>query len=163
LTDTAMNVAPDVGTRKACLSHALTMAQAVGIAAPKVALLAPSEDIVQTVPCTVEAAEIASWARATYAGLDVAGPISLDLAISAASAAIKGYDSPVAGAANVMVVPEITSGNALFKLMVLGMGACAGGLIMGCKVPILLTSRTQGAAARLASAALGVLLAKGTR
>lgn len=160
MTDVAMNVAPRVALRQACLGHAITLARAVGIEAPKVALLAPTEDVMTAVPSTQEAADIAQWCRSTYPDLDVAGPISMDLALSSAAAQVKGYENPVAGAADIMVVPEITSGNALFKLMVLGMGACAAGLVMGCKVPILLTSRAQGPAARLASVALGALLAR---
>jgi phosphate acetyltransferase len=83
----------------------------------------------------------------------------MDLILSREAAAIKGYESPVAGDADIIVTPNITTGNAIFKLMVLGMGCCAGGIVMGAKVPILLTSRSQMAPARIASAALGVIVA----
>lgn len=159
LTDAALNVNPDVDTRKACLSHAVHLAMSLGIDRPRAALLAPSEDPTPGIPTTFEAAEIANWAKEALPEADVAGPISMDLLLSTDAARIKGYDSPVAGQADVIVSPNITSGNALFKLMVLGMGACAGGLVLGAKVPILLTSRSQGAAARTASAALGMVVA----
>jgi len=159
LTDGALNVDPDIETRKACLSHAVTLARRIGIARPRAALLAPSEDPTPGIPNTFEAVEIAEWAKTALPDADVAGPISMDLLLSSKAAEIKGYDHPVAGRADIICVPNITSGNAVFKLMVLGMGACAGGLVMGAKVPILLTSRAQGDAARIASVALGVVLA----
>ncbi|MEM9436317.1 MAG: phosphate acyltransferase [Pseudomonadota bacterium] len=160
LTDGALNVDPDVETRKACLKHAIDVAQRVGIKRPRAAMLAPSEDPTPGIPNTFEAAEIAEWAKDSLPEADVAGPISMDLLLSSASAQIKGYDNPVAGKADIICVPNITSGNALFKLMVLGMGACAAGIVLGAKVPILLTSRAQGDAARIASAALGVVMAQ---
>ncbi|MEL6800146.1 MAG: phosphate acyltransferase [Pseudomonadota bacterium] len=159
LTDAALNVDPNVATRKALLTHAVNLAQHLGVARPKAGLLAATEDPIPSLPNTVEAAEIAEWARTALPDTDVAGPIALDLMFSAEAAQIKGYNSPVAGDVDVMVAPNITSGNALFKLMVLGMGCCAGGIVLGAKVPILLTSRSQKAAARLASAALGAVAA----
>jgi phosphate acetyltransferase len=133
----------------------------LGVAQPKAALLAPTEDPVPSVQNTVEAAEIANWAKTALPQALVAGPIAMDLILSKEAAEIKSYDSPVAGDADIIVVPNITSGNALFKLMALGMGCCAGGIVLGAKVPILLTSRSQKAPARLASAALGVIAATG--
>lgn len=160
LTDAALNVDPDVGTRQACLTHAVRLARALGIEHPKAGLLAPSEDPIPSVPNTIEAAEIAQWAKAALPGTTVQGPMALDLIFSKAAAQAKGYVSDVSGDADIMVVPNITSGNAIFKLMVLGMGCCAGGLVLGCKVPLLLTSRSQQAADRIASAALGVIAAQ---
>jgi len=159
LTDAALNVDPDVETRKACLSHAVALARILGVERPRAALLAATEDAVPTLPNTMESAEIADWAKTALPGTDVAGPIAMDLILSRDAAAVKGYDSPVAGDADIILCPNITSANAIFKLMVLGMGCCAGGLVMGAKVPILLTSRSQRAPARIASAALGVVVA----
>jgi phosphate acetyltransferase len=161
LTDAALNPAPDLATRKAALTHAVTLARMLGDGLPKAGLLAPSEDVTPGIPCTVEAAEIALWAKTALPGAVVEGPMALDLILSAEAARIKGYASQVAGEADIILVPEITSGNAIVKLMGLGMGACAGGVVMGARVPILLTSRSQGAADRLASAALGAILARG--
>lgn len=98
-------------------------------------------------------------AKGALPDAEVAGPMAMDLILSKEAAAAKHYDSPVAGDADVLLTPNITTGNALFKLMVLGMGCCAGGLVLGARVPILLTSRAQGSAARTASAALGVIAA----
>lgn len=159
LTDAALNVDPSIETRQACLTHAVTLAQMLGTQAPKAALLAPTEDPIPSVQNTMDSAAIATWARDFLPQAEVAGPIAMDLILSAEAAAMKGYNSPVAGDADIIVTPNITTGNALFKLMVLGMGCCAGGVVMGAKVPILLTSRSQKSPARLASAALGAVVA----
>jgi phosphate acetyltransferase len=159
LTDAALNVDPSVETRQACLSLAVRLSELLGVARPRAALLAPTEDPIPSVQNTMESAAIATWAKDHLPDADVAGPIAMDLILSKEAARIKGYDSPVAGDADIVVTPNITTGNAIFKLMVLGMGCCAGGLVMGAKVPILLTSRSQAAPARLASAALGMIVA----
>ena len=159
LTDAALNCAPDVGTRQACLTHAVNLAMALGIQTPKAGLLAPSEDITPGIPNTGEAAVIAEWAKSALPMALVQGPMALDLILSKAAALAKDYQSEISGDADIIVVPEITTGNALFKLMVLGMGCCAGGIVMGLKVPVLLTSRSQQSPDRIASAALGVIAA----
>ena len=159
MTDAALNVAPDPATRQACLGHAVRLALLLGVPRPKVGLLAPTEDVSPSIPDTVEAAALAGWARTALPEAIVEGPMALDLIFSAAAAKAKSYPTQVSGDADIMAVPNITSGNAIFKLMVLGMGACAGGLVMGAKVPLLLTSRSQDAAARLASVALGAIVA----
>ncbi|SPH18016.1 Phosphate acetyltransferase [Defluviimonas aquaemixtae] len=159
VTDAALNVDPDMRTRQACLTQAVRLAEILGVTRPKAGLLAPSEDVSPSIPNTEEAAEIARWAKDALPEAVVQGPMALDLIFSRASAEVKGYVSDVSGDADIMLVPNITSGNALFKLMVLGMGACAGGVVMGARVPILLTSRSQAAPARIASAALGAIVA----
>ena len=159
LTDAALNTAPSVEVRQACLTYAVRLAQALGIPGPKVGLLAPSEDVTRGIPNTGEAAAIAEWAKTALPMATVQGPMALDLILSKAAALAKDYLSDVSGDADIIVVPDITSGNALFKLMVLGMGCCAGGIVMGLKVPVLLTSRSQQSPDRIASAALGVIAA----
>ncbi len=161
VTDAALNAAPDVPTRQAALTHAVRLARALGDTTPKAGLLAPSEDVTPGIPCTGEAAAIAAWAKTALPGAVVEGPMALDLILSAEAARIKGFASQVTGDPDIIVVPDITSGNALVKMMILGMGACAGGIVMGAKVPLLLTSRSQTAADRLASAALGMIVARG--
>lgn len=161
LTDGALNAMPDVATRQASLIHAVRLMRALGDQVTKVGLLAPSEDVTPGIPCTGEAAAIAAWAKGALPGVHVEGPMALDLILSAEAARIKGYASDVAGDPDIIVVPDITSGNAIVKLMILGMGACAGGIVMGARVPLLLTSRAQSAADRLASAALGAIVARG--
>lgn len=163
LTDCALNVAPDVATRQACLLHAVRLARILGIAHPRVGLLAPSEDVTATIPMTGEAAAIAAWAKGCVKGAIVEGPLALDLILSRQAAEVKGVASEVAGRADVIVVPHVSTGNALFKMMSLGMAACAGGVVMGARVPILLTSRSQGPEDRIASAALGAILAAHAR
>ncbi|MDX8353883.1 phosphate acyltransferase [Cognatiyoonia sp. IB215182] len=159
LTDAALNVDPDVATRKACLMHAIRLAEILGDTDIKAGILAPTEDPIPSVPNTMEAAEIAAWAKDALPNATVQGPMALDLIFSREAADLKNYASDVSGDADIMLVPNITSGNALFKLMVLGMGCCAGGLVMGLKVPVLLTSRSQKAPDRICSAALGAVVA----
>ena len=127
LTDAALNVNPDVATRKACLNHAVHLARVLGDVDVKAGILAPTEDPIPSVPNTMEAAEIAAWAKDALPHTTVQGPMALDLIFSKEAAEVKGYTSDVAGDADIMLVPNITSGNALFKLMVLGMGCCAVG------------------------------------
>lgn len=160
LTDAALNVDPSIETRQACLSHAITLARKLGVETPKAAILSANEDPIPSLLNSMEAAAIAAWATGAIKNAIVAGPMAMDLILSKAAAEAKNYQSPVAGDADIILTPNITTGNALFKLMVLGMGACAGGIVLGAKVPILLTSRSQGAPARLASAALGVIAAQ---
>ena len=158
LTDAALNVRPDLHVRQQSLCHAVRLARLVGVARPRVGILAPSEDVTLAIPCTGEAAAIAAWAKGALREAIVEGPLALDLMLSRRAAEAKGVESRVAGEVDVILVPELNAGNALFKLMVLGMGACAAGVVMGARVPILLTSRGQGAEDRLASAALGAIL-----
>ena len=105
------------------------------------------------------APELAAWAKENVAGAVVDGPLAFDIAVSAEAAQIKLVATPVAGRADIIIVPDIVSGNALFKMMVHFMRACAAGIVLGAKVPILLTSRSDPPAARLASAALAVIMA----
>lgn len=163
LTDAALNVDPSVETRKACLTHAVRLAEILGDKTVKAGLLGPTEDPIPSVPNTMESAEIAEWAKTALPNATVQGPMALDLIFSEVAAKVKNYASDVAGDADIMVVPNITSGNAIFKLMVLGMGCCAGGIVMGLKVPLLLTSRSQQAPDRICSAALGALVAAASR
>ncbi|WP_240482154.1 phosphate acyltransferase [Ruegeria marisrubri] len=161
VTDAALNVDPSIATRKACLVHAVRLAQVLGVDRPNAAILSPNEDPTPSIQNTMDAAEIAAWAKTSLPDAEVAGPLALDLIFSREAAEIKGVTTPVAGDADIILTPNITTGNAIVKLMVLGMGCCAGGLVLGAKVPILLTSRSQGSAARLASAALGAIAASG--
>ncbi|EKE43973.1 phosphate acetyltransferase [Oceaniovalibus guishaninsula JLT2003] len=159
LTDAALNVDPDVETRRACLTHAVALARRLGVESPKAGLLAPSEDVVAAIAHTGASAAIAAWAKDALPQAVVQGPMALDLIWSAEAARIKGYDSAVAGDADIVLAPNITTGNAVFKLMVFGMGCCAAGIVLGAKVPILLTSRAQKSAARIGTAALGAIAA----
>lgn len=160
LTDAALNVDPSIETRQACLTHAVMLAHKLGIQTPKAAILSANEDPIPSIQNSMDADVIAKWAKTALPDATVAGPMAMDLILSADAAKAKNYDSPVAGDADIILTPNITTGNAVFKLMVLGMGACAAGIVMGAKVPILLTSRSQGAAARVGTAALGAIAAQ---
>ncbi|SMO74805.1 phosphate acetyltransferase [Thalassovita litoralis] len=159
LTDGALNVDPDVDTRKECLRHAVRLARQLGISHPKAGILSATEDPIPSLPNSMQAREIADWAKTALPHCSVSGPMAMDLILSRDAAEAKGYESDVCGDADIILTPNITTGNAVFKLMVLGMGCCAAGLVLGAKVPILLTSRAQAAPARIASAALGVIAA----
>lgn len=157
LTDGALNVDPSIETRQTCLSLAVKLAQRLGIERPKAGLLSANEDPIPSLQNSMDAAVIAAWAKTALPQAEVAGPMALDLIFSRAAAAIKNYESPVAGDADIILTPNITTGNAVFKLMMLGMGCCGAGIVLGARVPILLTSRSQDAPARIASAALGMV------
>lgn len=159
LTDGALNVEPDIETRQACLAHAVELAGWLGIDRPRAAVLSANEDPIPSLQNSMEAAVIAAWAKTALPQADVAGPMALDLIFSKAAAQAKNYRSPVAGDADIILAPDITTGNALFKLMMLGMGCCCAGLVLGLRVPILLTSRAQDTPSRIASAALGAIAA----
>lgn len=158
ITDAAMNVAPDVDTRVAITRNVITLMQALGNKEPAVAVLSAIEYATSSMPSSEDAATIAAR-FADAADACVQGPLSLDVALSSAAANIKGVANPVAGNADVLVVPNIETGNALFKALVLFSNAVAAGVVLGAKVPVALTSRGDSLDARLASLALCALLA----
>jgi phosphate acetyltransferase len=160
ISDAAVNVAPDLDTRKDATRSVVTLLKALGISRPKVAFLSATEVAIPSVPSSLEGAELADWANAEVDGADFSGPLALDLILSEKSRDIKGLnDDIVAGNADAIIVPDIVSGNTLFKAMVYMTGACSGGLVVGGKVPILLTSRADSAAARMSSVALASIWA----
>jgi phosphate acetyltransferase len=159
LSDGALNPAPDFEQKKAIIKYTVALAQALGNARPKVALLSATEVVSPKIPSTGESVELTKWAKEGVPDADVDGPLAFDLAVSKEAVEIKGIKgSPVAGEADILVVPEIVCGNALMKMMIRYMGACLGGVVVGAKVPIILTSRADPPAARLASAALAAAL-----
>jgi phosphate acetyltransferase len=158
ISDAAVNVAPNLETRKSALRACVDLLHRLGNARPKIAILSATESVIPSVPSSVEADELARWAADEVTNADVAGPLALDLILSPEAVITKGLAGhPVAGQADAVIVPDIVSGNVLFKALVYLSGGCAGGLVMGAKVPILLTSRADPAAARLASAALAAI------
>ncbi len=159
LSDAAVNVAPDMDTRKAAITYCVDLLRKLGTDQPKVAILSATESVLPAVPSSGEARELRDWARAEIAGAHFSGPLALDLILSPESVAIKGMGrDPVAGDADAIIAPDIVSGNTLFKSLVYLSGACAAGVVMGAKVPILLTSRADVAVARMASVALAAVL-----
>lgn len=155
ISDAAVNVTPDIETRKDATRSVVKLLKALGVSRPKIAFLSATEVVISSVLSSLEGAELANWARSEMTDADFSGPLALDLILSEKSRNIKGlYDDPVAGFADGIIVPEIVSGNTLFKSMVYMTGACSGGLVVGGKVPILLTSRADSSAARMSSVAL---------
>jgi len=152
-----VNVAPNIPTRLAIIENAVALAHKLGQQRPQVALLGASETVSDAMPVTGQCQEITAHFRATDLQADVFGPLAFDNIASVAAAQMKGIEHPVAGNADIVVVPTIEAGNALFKMMVYFMSACAGGIVLGGSVPVLLTSRADPPAARLASAALGAI------
>ena len=159
VSDGAVNVTPDMKTRQAALTAVDELARKTGIIRPKIAILSATESAIPSVPSSMEAAELAEWAQANIPTSDVRGPLAMDLILSQSSADTKGLgDDPVAGKADAIIVPDIVSGNAVFKSLVYMGGGCAAGIVLGGKIPVLLTSRADPAEARLASAALAAIM-----
>ena len=159
IADAAVNVAPKLRVKRDITQSAIDLAQAAGIATPKVAVLSAIESVSDGMPSTLDAAELkAMAARGEITGGIVDGPLALDNAISAEAARIKGIDTPVAGGVDVLIVPGIEAGNILYKALVYLSGAIAGGIVMGLAAPVVLTSRADSAASRVMSAALANLL-----
>ena len=165
ISDAAVNIAPDVGTRTEAALAMAGLLRRMGVARPRIAVLSATESQLPGMPSSIEAAEIATAAASSDVNAAFAGPLSLDLALSPESVAIKGIapDSEaggVAGHADGLIVPDIVSGNVLFKSLAYCAGALAAGVVLGGTVPIMLTSRSDPAAARLASLALAAIAAQ---
>lgn len=159
ITDAALNIAPDLLAKQDIVQNAISLAHAVGIELPKVAVLSAVEDVEPRIPSTVEAAAIAVMARRKQiTGAIIDGPLSYDLAVSPASAKIKKIDSDVAGKADVLVVPNLEAGNMLAKQLIYVSDAQAAGIVCGGQIPIILTSRSGSIANRLVSGAVAALI-----
>ena len=158
ISDAAVNVNPDVITRQSAIVEVKKLLNKLGNDRPKIAILSATESAIPSVPSSMEGQALADWARENVEDIDVSGPLALDLIISPKAVATKKLtDDPVAGNADAIIVPDIVSGNALFKAFVYLTGGCAAGVVTGAKVPILLTSRADPPAARIASAALAAI------
>ncbi|WP_113912420.1 bifunctional enoyl-CoA hydratase/phosphate acetyltransferase [Roseovarius dicentrarchi] len=160
VSDAAINIRPDLGTLRDITANAIDLAHALGIERPKVALLSASENINEKIESTIFAAAICKMSdRGTIKGADVDGPLAMDLAISPRAAQIKGIKSDVAGYADILIVPDLVSGNILVKDLDYLANAETAGIVMGAVVPIALTSRADTVEQRCASAALVCLVA----
>jgi len=157
ITDGALNVLPNVKTKMHILRNVINFSNRIGIGRPKVAVLSATEEVLDSVPSSIDASEIAKLAKEANLNADVFGPLAFDNSISKKSAAIKGVKNIVAGQADVLLVPSVETGNSLVKMMIYFMGACAAGVVIGGKVPIVITSRSDEAPARLASIAAAVV------
>ena len=157
ITDGALNVAPNAKTKMHILKNAVNFAKRIGTERPKVAVLSATEEVIESVPTTLDAKELTELAKSENIDADVFGPLAFDNAISKKSAAIKGIKNDVAGQADILLVPNVETGNSLVKMMIYFMGACAAGVVVGGKVPVVITSRSDDAPARLASIAAAVV------
>jgi len=161
VTDAAVNIQPDFETKIDILQNAIDMLHAIEIKNPKVAILSAVESVNPAIPSTLDAAALCKMVdRGQITGAIVDGPLAFDNAISSDAARIKKIKSHVAGDADLLMVPNLEAGNILFKELQYLAGALAAGVVVGAKVPVVLTSRADGELARMASCALGVLLAK---
>ena len=157
ITDGALNVQPNVKTKMHILKNVINFSNRIGISRPKVAVLSATEEVLESVPSSLDAAEITKLAKDENLEADVFGPLAFDNSISKKSAAIKEIKNIVAGEADVLLVPSVETGNGLVKMMIYFMGACAAGVVVGGKVPVVITSRSDEAQARLASIAAAVV------
>ncbi len=164
ITDAAVNIAPSLEEKIDIVQNAIDLAHALVAPEVRVAILSAMETVNPKVPSTIEAAALCKMAdRGQITGAVLDGPLALDNAISMEAAAIKQIKSPVAGRANVLVVPDLEAGNMLAKSLTFLAGADAAGIILGARVPIILTSRADSAITRLASCAVAVLVADARR
>jgi len=157
ITDGALNVMPNIKTKMHILKNVINFSNRIGNDRPKVAILSATEEVLDSVQSSLDAKEITELAKKENINADVFGPLAFDNSISKKSAAIKGIKNTVAGEADVLLVPSVEAGNGLVKMMIYFMGACAAGVVIGGKVPVVITSRSDEAPARLASMAAAVV------
>ena len=157
ITDGALNVAPRIDVKMHILKNVIEFANKINITKPRVAVLSGTEDPIESMPSSIEAKEIMERAQKENINAYVHGPLAFDNAVSPQAAEIKKITNDVAGKADVLLVPNLETGNSLSKIMVYFMGACAAGFIVGGKVPVVVTSRADNAASRLASIAASII------
>jgi phosphate acetyltransferase len=164
ITDAAVNIFPTLQDKVDIVQNAIDLAHALGLKLPKVAILSAMETVNPGVPSTIEAAALCKMAdRGQITGGILDGPLALDNAIDLTAATIKKIDSPVAGQADILVVPDLEAGNMLAKSLTFMANADAAGIVLGARVPIILTSRADSLIARLASCAVASLVAAARR
>jgi phosphate acetyltransferase len=157
ITDGALNVLPKLETKMHILKNSVDFAKRIGINRPKVSVLSATEEVLESIPSSTEANELTKRAKEEVLEADVFGPMAFDNSVSENAAQIKGIKNAVAGKADILLVPNVEAGNGLVKMMIYFMGACAAGVVIGGKVPIVITSRADSAPARLASIAAAIV------
>ena len=157
ITDGALNVAPRIDVKMHILKNVINFANQINIAKPRVAILSGTEDPIDSMPSSTEAKELMERAQEENINAYVHGPLAFDNAVSPDAASIKNISSEVAGKADILLVPNLETGNSLSKIMVYFMSACAAGFIVGGKVPVVVTSRADSSASRIASIAAAVI------
>ena len=158
VTDAAVNIAPDLEAKRDIIQNAIDLYVGLGLGTPKVAILSAVETVTPSIPSTIEAAALCKMAdRGQITGGELDGPLAFDNAISPEAARIKGIKSPVAGQAQILVVPDLEAGNMLAKNLSFLSHADAAGIVLGARVPIILTSRADNVRTRMASCAVAAL------
>ena len=164
ITDAAVNIAPDLLAKRDIIQNAIDLYAGLGLGTPKVAILSAVETVNPSIPSTIEAAALCKMAdRGQITGGELDGPLAFDNAISPEAARIKGIKSAVAGQAQILVVPDLEAGNMLAKNLTFLSRADAAGIVLGARVPIILTSRADNVRTRMASCAVAMLLAHSRR
>jgi phosphate acetyltransferase len=164
VSDAAVNIAPTLEEKVDIVQNAIDLAHSLGMQEVRVAILSAMETVNPRVPSTIEAAALCKMAdRGQIMGAILDGPLALDNAINLQAAQIKHIKSPVAGRANVLIVPDLEAGNMLAKSLTFLAGADAAGIVLGARVPIVLTSRADSVTTRLASCAVASLVAQARR
>tara|TARA_A100001015_G_scaffold248539_1_gene286024 strand:+ start:15 stop:923 length:909 start_codon:yes stop_codon:yes gene_type:complete len=157
ITDGALNVLPKLETKMHILKNSVDFAKRIGISRPKVSILSATEEVLESVPSSIEAKELTKRAKDEGINADVFGPMAFDNSVSEKAAKIKSIKNAVAGQTDILLVPNVETGNGLVKMMIFFMGACAAGVVVGGKVPVVITSRADDTQARLASMAAAVV------
>jgi len=157
ITDGVLNVLPKLEVKMHILRNAVNFANKIGIARPKISVLSATEETLKSVPSSIEAQTITKRAKEENINADIFGPLAFDNSVSKKAAAIKKIKNEVAGSANILLVPNVETGNALVKMMIYFMGACAAGVVIGGKTPVVITSRADESEARLASIAAAIV------
>jgi phosphate acetyltransferase len=164
ITDAAVNISPDLEAKRDIVQNAIDLYVGLGLGAPKVAILSAVETVNPSIPSTIDAAALCKMAdRGQIVGGELDGPLAFDNAISPEAARIKDIKSPVAGQAEILVVPDLEAGNMLAKNLTFLSNADAAGIALGARVPIILTSRADNLRTRMASCAVAMLLAHSRR
>jgi phosphate acetyltransferase len=164
ITDAAINIFPDLDAKRDIIQNAIDLFTDTGLGTPRVAILSAVETVTSKIPSTIEAAALCKMAeRGQITGGVLDGPLAFDNAIDSEAARIKGIQSPVAGRAQILVVPDLEAGNMLAKNLSFLAQADAAGIVLGARVPIVLTSRADSVRTRMASCAVAVLYADARR
>jgi phosphate acetyltransferase len=164
ITDAAVNISPDLQAKRDIVQNAIDLYAGLGLGTPKVAILSAVETVNPSIPSTIDAAALCKMAdRGQITGGELDGPLAFDNALSPEAARIKGIRSPVAGQAQILVVPDLEAGNMLAKNLTFLSNADAAGIVLGARVPIILTSRADKVRTRMASCAVAMLLAHSRR
>ena len=157
ITDGALNIKPSLETKKSIIANVINFIERNNQFDPKIAILSATEEVLEQMESSLDAQKLTEWANDNYPKYKIFGPLAFDNAVSKEAAILKGISNPVAGNSNIIIVPNIETGNALVKIMVNFMKATAGGFVVGGKVPVVITSRSDDIESRLSSISNAIL------